>query len=158
MSYFIFSSANYHSINVPYTYKSSIITTSILTTSLNKLQRKNKRSTFRRSETIAHNYKQITGKSADASVWIDQPRGCQLAELKCIGRDASFDAERRPRYQWTPERRGCKVAAICVREKQVGDKWPLRNSFMCFLNTCRPKYMQVSQQQRTFTCHNIYLL
>jgi hypothetical protein len=50
---------------------------------------------FRPIEKIAQNYKQITG----ASVWIAPPRGCQLAELKYIGRDASFDAERRPRYQ-----------------------------------------------------------
>lgn len=107
---------------------------------------------------IVHNYKQITGMSADASMWIAPPWGCQLAELKCIGRDASFDAERWPRYQSTPERRGCKVSAICVQEKQVGDMWLLRNSFMCFLITCRPKYMQVSQQQRTVTYRNIYLL
>jgi hypothetical protein len=76
---------------------------------------------FRPTEKIAHICKLITGMSIGASVLIAPPRGCQLAELKCIGRDASFDAERRPRYQWTPERRGCKVSGICVQEKQVGD-------------------------------------
>jgi hypothetical protein len=75
---------------------------------------------FRPIEIIVQNYKQITGMSAGASVWIAPPRGCQLAELKCIGRDASFDAERRPRYQWTPERRGCKVSKYLRSGKTGG--------------------------------------
>ena len=55
--------------------------------SLNKLQRNNKRSAkciFRPIEIIAHNYKQIIGMYACASVWIAPPWGCQLAELNVL--------------------------------------------------------------------------